>query len=59
MAEGILEDDAPLMRDGDDATRLLAVAHLILEPARDVIERGLEPSIHDGDPFDGVPAPLL
>ena len=41
MAEGILEDDAPLMRDGDHATGLLALAHLIFEPARDVVERGL------------------
>jgi hypothetical protein len=45
-----LEDDAVLVRDGHQAARLLGGPHLELQPARDVVERSLQPFLHRGGP---------
>ena len=46
IAEGLFENDFPLMDDRDHAARLFGVAHLVVEPLRNVIERGLQPVVH-------------
>jgi hypothetical protein len=41
--EGALENDPAMLCHGDDATGLLEMAELKLEPARDVVEGGRKP----------------
>src|SRR6516162_2581222 len=45
-AEGPFEDDPAIMHNRNDAPRLLGLADLVLEPSRDVLERGLQPFVH-------------
>jgi hypothetical protein len=46
VPEGLLEDHPTIVNDRDNTTRLRGIAHLVFEPAGDVIERGLQPFIH-------------
>ncbi len=46
MPEGLFEDELAPVGDGDDAARLLRLAQLKLDPARDVVERRRQPFVH-------------
>src|SRR5579859_10174 len=45
-AESAVEQYFPLFRHGDDTAGLLALPHLIIQPLRNIIQRGVEPARH-------------
>ena len=53
--QALEEDDLSAMRDGNDAAWLLPRAHLKFDPARDVVERRVQPTIHGRHPNMSVP----
>src|SRR5580692_8409110 len=46
VAESSFEDDLAFVGNGDDAAGLLGLAHLKLDPLRDVIESRVQPAVH-------------
>jgi len=47
-SKSLFQNDATLMGDGDGAAREFRLPHLEFDPARNVVERGLEPGVHGG-----------
>jgi len=46
IAEGLFEDDPTLADNRNHTARLLGLAHLMVEPLRNVVEAGLQPVVH-------------